>query len=455
MKLGRLILVIAVLALVLSCASPPLDSEAPPDSELPSDSEPPPESEPPPDDTSPQTINGSLEDVEGVPILRLWGSPYEMGYAYGYLCASQIFESVERMFFWLEQNPNVTYEAMVDRMNRYILWHDIYIEEATACLAGMEAVLGSLPVITSDIIEAGSRKVDLEMLLLLNSFGHIMNVAQGCSGFAAWGEATGDGQTRAGGTVDSDRTTASQYLLVVRKPAYGLSTVCLSYSGLFLGGSVGPSKGMNETGLVMVTQGAYGYFNPAWTPVTDAGYTYVMLRDILEQVAASPDMVTNITEIFQESNSNFSGTLLFVQKSYTADNPQADQMAVVIEKDPFGFDVRLPSRNSLYDTPLREAIFATNYFLLRQIPPGYAPDADSVNRYRGMVAAAIDLVVSGLSEMQEVLQGAAVPGSIHSMYMEPDSLTIHIAFGTEEGPPSPYLTPVTFTWDELFAPIPD
>ena len=140
-----------------------------------------------------------------------------MGYAYGYLCASRIIEVSERVFFLLEQIPGVTYEAMVDRMNRYILWPTAYIEEATACLAGMEASLGSLPTITHSSIEAGSKKVDLDMLLLFNSLSHIMNVGEGCSGFAAWGDTTVDSKTRAGGTVDSDRSTTSQYLLVVRR----------------------------------------------------------------------------------------------------------------------------------------------------------------------------------------------------------------------------------------------
>jgi hypothetical protein len=379
-----------------------------------------------------------------------------MGYAYGYLWGEKIITSIENVYYSLGSGwPDITYEKMISRMDRYIIWSDGNIEEVEGCLAGIEAASGSLPVITSSFIEAGEKTLDLDMLLLHNCFGHIMDVTQGCSGFAIWGEATGDGKTRAGANLDyPDRIGASEYLVVVRKPDYGLSTVCFTHGSLFLGGSVGPTKGMNETGLVMVTQGAYGVFNPAWTQVSKAGYTYAMLLDILEQVAAGPDMVTNITEFFQENPSNFSGVLLFAQNNTPSDDLSDDQMAVVIEKNPLGFDIRLPSHNSQYNTPVQNAIFTTNHFLCRQVPPEYETWYDSIDRYERMLAVVVYNLISGLLEMQKVLQGASVPTSIHSVYFEPDSMTIHIAYGTTDGPPSPSLIPITFTWEELFAPIP-
>lgn len=455
MKLSNLILVVVAVMLVLSCTSQapkPTSAPTPPPAPAPT---PAPVPTPPPAPTPKPIINGSLENVKGVPVLRLWGSHYEMGYAYGYLCASQIMAPIKSTLSFFSHETANTYEGMVSRMKRYVLWSDDYLEEARACLAGIETALGSLPVIEHNCIKTGPKKVDLEMLLFTNSILNIMKVDQGCSGFAAWGKATGDGQTRAGGNVDSPaRRGASSFLLIVRKPDYGLSTVRLGTYGQFLWSSVGPLKAMNETGLVVTTQGAYGVYPPAWAKVAEAGYTHVMLRDIMEQIVAGPNMVTNLTEMFQKSKTIFSGTLLFAQKRFTEENPQADKMALVIEKDPFGFTARLPSHNRLYKTPQQEAIFATNHFLRRQIPAGYGPGEDSVNRYKKMAAVLAKEVVSGLSDMQKVLKAASVPGSIHSIYMEPDSLTIHIAYGTEKGHPSPSLTPVTFTWNELFAPIP-
>ena len=43
----------------------------------------------------------------------------------------------------------------------------------------------------------------------------------------------------------------------------------------------------------------------------------------------------------------------------------------------------------------------------------------------------------------------------HSVYLEPDSKMIRVAFRTGDDPSSAEMTPVSFHWDELFAPIPD
>jgi hypothetical protein len=404
-----------------------------------------------PNNTESPSINGSLETVEGIPILRIWGSLYEMGYAYGYLYSSQI---VSLYYTWFDQDPSYspTYEDLAGLMEKYVVWSEESLEEARGCLAGIEASLGSLPVIEHKQIEAGSKQLDLEMLLVLNSIASIANIDQGCSSFAAWGKATGDGLTRAGGNNDwPDRKTAKNYILLIRKPDHGLGTACIQVAGSLLGGCAGPLKGMNETGLVLATQGVL----PVPFKATEAGYTHILLRNILEQVSSGPDMVKQVTQILEDNKSFFTGFLLFTQKGFTTNNLSDDQMSAVIEKDPYGFAVRLPSHNSLYNTPLPQVIFGTNHFLLKQVPAEYQVLQDSYVRYQKMVEIASNNVITGLPEMQKVLQAASGTGSIHSIYFEPDTMTIHLGYGTENGLPSPYVTPVTFTWDNLFGPIPD
>ena len=43
-------------------------------------------------------VNGTLEVVDGVTIIRVWGSHEEMGYAYGYLLADRLTDVMIR---WL------------------------------------------------------------------------------------------------------------------------------------------------------------------------------------------------------------------------------------------------------------------------------------------------------------------------------------------------------------------
>jgi hypothetical protein len=65
--------------------------------------------------------------------------------------------------------------------------------------------------------------------------------------------------------------------------------------------------------------------------------------------------------------------------------------------------------------------------------------------------------MADVSDIQEVLT-ACDPGGIgkQSVYMEPDSMMIHVAFRpSTDAPSSPHHAPTSFTWEELFAPIRD
>ena len=35
-------------------------------------------------------VNGTLTEIDGMPVLRVWGTPRERGYAHGFLLAEQI-----------------------------------------------------------------------------------------------------------------------------------------------------------------------------------------------------------------------------------------------------------------------------------------------------------------------------------------------------------------------------
>jgi hypothetical protein len=55
-----------------------------------------------------EEVNGSLEEVNSVKVLRVWGSRREMGYAHGYLLADDLVDLFERYLFGsvLESLPN-------------------------------------------------------------------------------------------------------------------------------------------------------------------------------------------------------------------------------------------------------------------------------------------------------------------------------------------------------------
>ena len=395
-------------------------------------------------------VNGSLEEVNGMRVLRLWGSHQEMGYAYGYLLAGELVEVIEQALFegMLSSFPrDWTYEKVARIVDDRILWPEGYREEMEAMVRGMEAALGSLPEITHQRIERGSAVVEPMMLAMMNASRDLVDLSLDCCSFAAWGEATGDGQTRVGGTEQGAWGVMSEHtLLMVRKPDYGLSWACSNVVG-----SLSCMRGMNETGVAMAPQGA----ETPWLEVKGPCYAGMHARLVLEQVAAGPDMVSRIVRVFEEHPRCGSSVFLFAQASPTWSDPNPDQMAVAIEHDYTGVTARLPSHNGLHGNPLTEAIVATNHFLLRETPASHPTLGESDRRYNAMVAVLRKRVIADVSDMQEVLIACDPAGlGKQSVYMEPDAMMIHVAFRpSPDAPSSPHHTPVSFTWEELFAPM--
>ena len=400
-------------------------------------------------------INGSLETINGVWVLKLWGSHEEMGYAQGYLAARQIQALVQSLLG--ASLPEANYEKALALVNRKIHWPEDYLIELRAMLAGMQDALGgSLPVISSRLIEGGAKKLDLNMLALVFSLSDISSVSL-CSGFAVWGQATDRGQVMVGGNKDQLLPPGSQVMedaaIIVRKPNYGLSTISVNFLQ-----TIGIFWGMNEKGIAATFQGS----STPWVEVTAPAYVAsVLRRDVLERVTAGPDMVARLRSMFEEHPAAGSSNGLFVQPKATWPDAKSDQMSVVIENDFNGVTPRLPFANPSYNTPLTDAIVTTNHFLQRPVPSSFKPpqwwvdsQQDSRDRYSKMVQVLSKQKISNLSDIQRVLQSASVPQSIQSVYYEPDAMKIHFAFTKKNDPPSPYITPVSFTWNELFASIP-
>ena len=390
------------------------------------------------------TVNGTLEEVNGVTVIRLWGSRQEMGYAYGYLLADKLTDVINELLFdYLLKN--YSYEEVVNKMKDYIIWPSGYEEEMNGVIAGMKDKLGKLPVITHRSIQSGSKEINADMIALLNSSRDLVDIQPGCSAFAVWGNGTDDNQTRAGGNSDraEDGDILSKYtILVVRKPDYGLATV-----NAFFVGALGFSRGMNEKGVVCCPTGvdtgpkASGECNPI-----------IYLRDLMEQIEAGPNMIQNIVQFFEAHPRCGANSIVFAQGKPYWSNPTNDQIAVVIECDCNGVTARLPSYNSQINTPFETAIITANEYLERE---GCTHTENSIQRYTNMAQVLENDKINGLSDMQKVLQASQQACTIISVYLEPDTKKIHVAFHKQGDPPSPSMTPVSFTWDKLFSGIPD
>lgn len=141
-------------------------------------------------DPAAPSLTGSLETIEGVPVLRLWGTPRERGYAQGWLLADEILAGADqglRSFFG--GNPGLYAERVLPLAARVFAFDEDETAEIEGLVDGIRArrpdgtvpFLGRLPTVDDSKV--------------LNTFGDWY--ALGCSSAAVWGSRTRDGTAAA------------------------------------------------------------------------------------------------------------------------------------------------------------------------------------------------------------------------------------------------------------------
>jgi len=180
------------------------------------------------------SLNGGwLEDVDGVRILHLNGSYYDMGYQQGYLLKDEINQNFRAYISFLEQ-VGITYDDLLDLwgiMREYIPL--IYTDELQGIADG-----------------SGLSFNDVAACLMIEVINHDISA---CSHAAAWGSATVDGKlyhVRSNdwslGIVDPETGIYLQenQVLVVRQPDDGYAS---AYP--LIAGQVTSHGGVNEQGI--------------------------------------------------------------------------------------------------------------------------------------------------------------------------------------------------------------
>lgn len=88
-----------------------------------------------------ENVKGTLTDVEGIPLLTLWGSNYEQGYAHGYLYAPEIMEYLEKQLQSQEGTVEFIEAVVLPYIDKYTVPEE-YLHEMEGFLVGMEARAG-------------------------------------------------------------------------------------------------------------------------------------------------------------------------------------------------------------------------------------------------------------------------------------------------------------------------
>jgi len=175
---------------------------------------------------------GYLENVNGLLVLHVKGSPYEMGYQNGFLLKDSIQELTQYLI-----------QEMIRRGYSY--------EYLVNCAQAME------PHIPQEYIQemeglADGASMNYTDVLLAQTIGDIQFYGTGwigCSGFVVFGNATRDGHLYHGRSFDSSFSLPPDEpvgLITVYAPENGNAFVNVGYFGL-----IGVYSGMNKKGITV------------------------------------------------------------------------------------------------------------------------------------------------------------------------------------------------------------
>lgn len=172
---------------------------------------------------------GWLEERDGVKILHVSGSHYEMGYQHGFLLGEECTENKRAFLNFLEQ-LEISYDDLLEYWN--VAKNYIPLEYKNE-MQGM----------------AEGSEISFEDVVALNMLVSIYR----CFGIAAWGPATSDSKLYHAYSLDYLLTVVDpitgtyaheNYVLIIREPDNGYASLNPSFAGM--AGSVG---GINENGI--------------------------------------------------------------------------------------------------------------------------------------------------------------------------------------------------------------
>ncbi len=179
---------------------------------------------------------GALLSRDGHLVLRLEGTPFEMGFQHGFLLKKHVRTLVKRVL-WIgnafsRDEKGFFGGAMENAWKRTRPWIDSrFLEEMRGLARG-----------------SGVRLEDIKKANILPELFH-------CSGFALWGKATKDGRLLHGRILDYMTRAGIQdhAVTVVAKPDGGIPFMNVGFAGL-----VGSVTGMNKEGIAIGEMGGRG-----------------------------------------------------------------------------------------------------------------------------------------------------------------------------------------------------
>jgi len=313
--------------------------------------------------------HGALRWKKGFPVLQLWGTAEERGFAHGYLIGRQILDFFE--FYIIEdswRSAKHYQDSFVPFLENHLNCPAEFLRECDAVIKGMHASGIDMRV---EVLDRDFKRTDL---LAINAYierraASPVEAPSACTQFAFWGALT-EGNDQKGGLIaarnmdgecDLRKVTVSHFLIYAVDPSESGRRRWVS---TLWPGFVGTISGINEEGLYsMENAGASGH-GPVPDEVVPCSW---IQRIILEKQGrdASPESILAMMKPFTCSTGGITAAgsiILWAVPDHGQKSP-----AFVYEGGRSGFVLRSPSEVRPVDP---NTIMASNHHLVY----GYDPE---------------------------------------------------------------------------------
>jgi isopenicillin-N N-acyltransferase like protein len=310
---------------------------------------------------------------EGLNVLYLTGTPFEMGYANGMLTQNLIHHQEDSVLQLLNQVAPYRWtrfvlKFLVTYKNRHLsdyITPDLQME-MLGLVRGCPDTHPEMGPGFNRILNYHAAQ-DISYMMMNSPLIH-----RGCTAFGAWGPRTRDGHLLVGRNFDWEAHPVfdEDRLVVICEPAEGIPFISLAWAGM-----AGCVSGMNRAGLAVTVNGA-----PSHLPDDAATPTCLVAREMLQYA----HNIAEATEIVRRRRVFVSAQFLVASR--------ADGKCVVIEKTPERMAVREPETGA-------NTLVCANHYLTPELKD------DPINE----VFKRVDTSVPRFDRMTELLRDASAP----------------------------------------------
>jgi hypothetical protein len=392
-------------------------------------------------------VHGELVAIDGQRVLRVWGTPAQMGHAHGALLREEILELVDG--YALDVIPPATLDAAGVLYTTVARIPPRLKEEAEGVIAGMRAAGGA------EVPRLG-RELRAADLLVLNAMTDLLAI--GCSSVSAWGAAT-EGAAGVGGAPllvrnldwsEDPQLLANQVIFVFRPDDPARQPVV----SVAFAGYLGCLSCMNEAGVAALFNMGYG--DGAASPTQALrGFApaNLLLRDALEQRDVDGDdrATADDLEAVWRREQHAGSYILHVLEPR---REGARAPARVLEVEANGVVTRYPDDSELGG----QMLAATNHLRAKALgaggdqpdgPPRTAPPSECSRYARVERTAAAQEHRFDRETLWSLGTKLRLPEAVHTVLVEPEARSIAVWLRAPGQRADAVFPPVTLEWDAL------